>query len=200
MLPVPAQPIPFRTFPDPRIPAGNHFRFIVSSCTTPNFPYAPMKGRRIKGYDMLAEYLWPTSPVDKPIPAEVLEVEDILLGKDIPEPAPQTAHVVVDDEAVSSAATEVKAQVPLTPNTNKLEESLGIETAPAVAPPPADFMMFLGDFVYADVPVWWGDGALECIVQYTPLLIAALDREAYRRLYRRNYNSPSFRKIYEKLR
>lgn len=44
-------------------------------------------------------------------------------------------------------------------------------------------MTFLGDFIYADVPFYAGD-----------------DKEAYRRLYRRNYASPSFRRVYEKLR
>ena len=46
-----------------------------------------------------------------------------------------------------------------------------------------DFLLFLGDFIYADVPLYIGD-----------------DEEAYRRLYRRNYQSPSFRNVYEKLR
>ncbi len=46
-----------------------------------------------------------------------------------------------------------------------------------------DFMLFLGDFIYADVPFYVGD-----------------DVEAYRRLYRRNYQSPSFRRVYERLR
>lgn len=46
-----------------------------------------------------------------------------------------------------------------------------------------EFMLFLGDFIYADVPLYIGD-----------------DRQAYRRLYRRNYQSKSFRKIYELLR
>jgi hypothetical protein len=45
------------------------------------------------------------------------------------------------------------------------------------------FFSRAGDFIYADVPLYFGD-----------------DEEAYRRLYRRNYNSPSFRKVYEKLR
>lgn len=44
-------------------------------------------------------------------------------------------------------------------------------------------MLFMGDFIYADVPAYFGD-----------------DKEAYQRLYRRNYNSPSFRKVYERLR
>jgi alkaline phosphatase D len=49
--------------------------------------------------------------------------------------------------------------------------------------PVTDFLLFLGDFIYADVPLYIGD-----------------DQEAYRRLYRRNYQSPSFRNVYEKLR
>ena len=49
--------------------------------------------------------------------------------------------------------------------------------------PSTDFLLFLGDFIYADVPVYIGD-----------------NKEAYRRLYRRNFASPSFRKVYERLR
>jgi alkaline phosphatase D len=48
---------------------------------------------------------------------------------------------------------------------------------------PTEFMLFLGDFVYADVPYYFGDNL-----------------DAYRRLYRRNYQSPSFRRVYERLR
>ncbi len=49
--------------------------------------------------------------------------------------------------------------------------------------PPTEFLLLLGDFIYADVPYYFGD-----------------DKEAYSRLYRHTYASPSFRKIYEKLR
>lgn len=48
---------------------------------------------------------------------------------------------------------------------------------------PVEFLLFLGDFIYADVPLYIGD-----------------NKEAYRRLYRRNYQSDSFRKVYERLR
>lgn len=48
--------------------------------------------------------------------------------------------------------------------------------------PPTEFLLLLGDFIYADVPYYFGD-----------------DKEAYSRLYRHTYASPSFRKIYEKL-
>jgi len=47
---------------------------------------------------------------------------------------------------------------------------------------PPEFMLFLGDFIYADVPLYFGDS-----------------KDAYRRLYRRNYQSQSFRKVYERL-
>ena len=52
-----------------------------------------------------------------------------------------------------------------------------------IEPPRTEFLMFLGDFIYADVPAYFGDSL-----------------EAYRRLYRRNYQSPSFRKVDEQLR
>ncbi|KAJ7093065.1 PhoD-like phosphatase-domain-containing protein [Mycena epipterygia] len=107
-------PFAFRTFPDSRLSTGSHFRFVASSCITPNFPYVPFHGRTIKGFDLLASYLFP-------------------------------------------------------------------KTAPADPVPPAEFMLFLGDFIY-DVPTYIGD-----------------TREAYRRLYRRNYLSNSFKKIYERL-
>lgn len=49
--------------------------------------------------------------------------------------------------------------------------------------PSTDFLLLLGDFIYADVPYYFGD-----------------DEEKYSRLYRHTYASPSFRKIYENLR
>ncbi|KAJ7074428.1 PhoD-like phosphatase-domain-containing protein [Mycena amicta] len=105
-------PFNFRTFPDTRLSTGSHFRFIASSCITPNFPYVPFHGRTIKGFDLLARYLFPT-PDSSPL---------------------------------------------------------------------AEFMLFLGDFIYSDVPVTIPD-----------------DKRAFQRLYRRNYQSNSFRKLYERL-
>lgn len=71
--------------------------------------------------------------------------------------------------------------------TNETDSAADNETV-IVAPAPATsifpkFMLFLGDFIYADVPIYFGD-----------------DEEAYLRLYRRTYASTSFRKIYEHLR
>ncbi|KAJ7746665.1 PhoD-like phosphatase-domain-containing protein [Mycena metata] len=108
-------PFTFRTFPDSRLSTGSHFRFVASSCITPNFPYVPLHGRTIKGFDLLANYLFPATTAIDPVA-------------------------------------------------------------------PAEFLLFLGDFIYSDVPVQIGD-----------------TQEAYRRLYRRNYQSKSFKKIYERL-
>ncbi|KAF5387013.1 hypothetical protein D9615_001756 [Tricholomella constricta] len=133
MLDYPHTPLRFRTFPDPRLSAGTHFKFVVSSCITPNFPYrGPLYSRSIRGFDLLADYLYPRSieppgnPKDASLPAQIIEQSSVMAS--------------------------------------------------------AEFLFFLGDFIYADVPVYIGD-----------------DKEAYRRLYRRNYNSDSFRKIYERL-
>lgn len=130
ILEYPRSRLRFRTSPDPRLSTGAHFKFVVSSCVYPNFPYrGPLHRRSIRGFDLLADYLYPPS---------------------------------VESSNVANDA--------VTPAYN-LEAS-----------PKAEFMLFLGDFIYADVPVYIGD-----------------NKEAYRRLYRRNYNSDSFRKIYERL-
>jgi alkaline phosphatase D len=109
----------------------------------PNFPYVPFQGRRIKGFDLLARYLWP-------IPSRTI--------------APQTVETFVSSTASESSSSDVSS-------------------VPTSTTSAAEFLLFLGDFVYADVPLYFGD-----------------DKEAYRRLYRRNYLSKSFRKIYERLR
>ncbi|KAG7086714.1 hypothetical protein E1B28_002650 [Marasmius oreades] len=125
-LEYPSAPISFRTFPDPGLPGGQRLRFISSSCVTPNFPYVPMQWRTIKGFDLLADYLFPSS--------------------------------------------------------TRQNLEYGNSTSLAKPSTETDFMLFLGDFIYADVPTYTGK-----------------DIESYRRLYRRNYHSPSFRKVYEKL-
>ncbi|CAA7270163.1 unnamed protein product [Cyclocybe aegerita] len=131
ILPIASAPIPFRTFSDPRLHSGSRFRFIATSCTTPNFPYrGPFNKRTIRGFDLLADYL-----------------------------KPQSVN-----------ATDVNKNITTTVQPHIVNK------------PSTDFLLFLGDFIYADVPVYIGD-----------------DKEAYRRLYRRNYASPSFRKIYEQL-
>ncbi|KAJ3490705.1 hypothetical protein NLJ89_g11411 [Agrocybe chaxingu] len=139
ILPIASAPIPFRTFPDPRLHSGSRFRFVATSCTTPNFPYrGPFNKRTITGFDLLADYLTPSPP----------------------------SQTVNATDAYNSTTQNI---------TTTLQP-------PIVDKPSTDFLLFLGDFIYADVPVYIGD-----------------DKEAYRRLYRRNYASPSFRKIYEQL-
>jgi len=164
-LPYPAKPIRFHTFPDIRLSRGSHFRFLASSCMTPNFPYVPFQGRRIKGFDLLADYLWHDEPSDAS-PA-------VTESTDVDEEESADASGVADTvssvfETVATAVSSVMAAAAPTPRN---------ETKP-----PAEFMIFMGDFIYADVPVYFGD-----------------NKEAYRRLYRRNYQSPSFRKVYERL-
>jgi alkaline phosphatase D len=169
LLPVPERAIPFRTFPDPRLPSGNHFRFIVSSCSTPNFPYRPLHGRRIKGYDLLHDYLFPVQP-RAPAAGEALSVEDVLLGEDVPDSVPTASTDEVRAEVTPNVTAEDTGGIP--EPTSSDDPVVPATPVPEPAPQ-ADFMLFLGDFIYADVPIWWGES-----------------KEAYRRLYRRTYNSP----------
>ncbi|KAJ2917596.1 hypothetical protein MD484_g2755, partial [Candolleomyces efflorescens] len=140
LLPYPRAPIHFQTFPDPRLHSGSHFKFIVSSCMTPNFPYkGPLARSIIQGFDLLSQSLTP-----QPLPIAPV------LGAETNETESPAAH----NETVIAAPATILPK----------------------------FMLFLGDFIYADVPIYFGD-----------------DDEAYLRLYRRTYASPSFRKIYEHL-
>ena len=132
-LPFPQAPIPFRTFPDHRLRSGRRFRFIASSCLSPNFPYrGHFNKNTIRGFDLLADYL---------------EGSSTELGSTI----------------INGSKTTTMVLEPEKPST--------------------DFLLLLGDFIYADVPVFIGD-----------------NKASYQRLYRRNYQSPSFRRVYEKLR
>ena len=142
-LSYPPTPIRFKTFPDPNLPQSTPFRFIVSSCVKPNFPYAPFKGDRIKGMDLLADHLWPPDSTGTTVPSTV-------------------------------------TTIPLQHQDERFVNPPHDGTTPSI---PTEFMLFLGDFVYADVPYYFGDNL-----------------NAYRRLYRRNYQSPSFRRVYERLR
>jgi alkaline phosphatase D len=83
----------------------------------------------------------------------------------------ETEEASDDSDAPSVTATEAPS-----PTEQDINEDIPMSSQ-------AEFMLFLGDFIYADVPMYTGD-----------------NKEAYRRLYRRNYRSDSFRKLYEKLR
>ncbi|KAH8108215.1 PhoD-like phosphatase-domain-containing protein [Cristinia sonorae] len=156
VLPYPEHPIRFKTFPDPNLPTGSHFRFVVSSCVTPNFPYTPLHGRRIRGFDLLADYLWPADPSAK---------------ASTPTPIP------IPEASSETLATTVESDTAASPSVLPVADAAVLELHP-----PVEFMLFLGDFIYADVPLYFGD-----------------DQNMYQQFYRRNYQSPSFRKIYERL-
>lgn len=148
-LPYPPTPLSFKTFPDPRLITGTHFKFIATSCILPNFPYVPGMGDRIKGFDLLFDYIWPTD----------LNVQ----------------HVT---------AKEVAAEArPGTSSSSDTNDGFSSNDALPVTDSPIEFLLTLGDFIYADVPAYFGDTL-----------------EAYQRLYRRMYASPSFRRVYERLR
>jgi alkaline phosphatase D len=57
-----AEPIPFRTFPDPRFSSGTHFRFMASSCITTNFPTSPSTGELSLAL-IISQTIFPTPPV-----------------------------------------------------------------------------------------------------------------------------------------
>ncbi|KAI0057090.1 hypothetical protein BV25DRAFT_1812930 [Artomyces pyxidatus] len=173
VLDYPATPIRFRTFPDPRLPTGSHFRFVVSSCLTPNFPYKPLQGRTIKGFDLLADYLFDEPKAATPIPEAVVASDN---ATEVPIPVETNDGADVELNATAPEVPEVAPAVPVA-----VPEIIVNETVVEAAPK-TEFLMLLGDFIYADVPIYFGD-----------------DVEAYRRLYRRNYQSPSFRRVYEKL-
>lgn len=163
-LSYPAFPIRFHTFPDPQLQSGSHFRFLASSCVTPNFPYVPLQGRRIKGFDLLADYVWPS-------------------GKQVASLASSGATEFADSSPTSNSTASVSLSSETAHTSNESRVSSANASTTVATHPPTEFMIFMGDFIYADVPIYYGD-----------------DKEAYRRLYRRNYQSDSFRKVYERLR
>ncbi|TFY64442.1 hypothetical protein EVJ58_g2610 [Rhodofomes roseus] len=165
-LPYPSSPIRFRTFPDPYLNSGVNFRFLASSCIVPNFPYTPLQGRTIKGFDLLADYLWPKNTPGK---------------FTMPPPSSSTPTPAETESADESAAGTSALDQP-EPTAAPVFSANAQTVDPVASKAPTEFMIFMGDFIYADVPIYYGD-----------------DKEAYRRLYRRNYQSPSFRKVYERL-
>ncbi|EAU88282.1 alkaline phosphatase [Coprinopsis cinerea okayama7 len=159
-----AVPQRFQTFPDARFNSGSHFKFLVSSCITPNFPYkGPQERLMIKGFDLLAKYL---------THEEESTEEAVNMTGSVSNTTTADEPVAEQNATVPEVAEE---QVPL----------VAPESAPSASSVISNlykFMLFLGDFVYADVPFYYGD-----------------DKDAYLRLYRRNYASPSFQKVYRNL-
>lgn len=152
-MPYPSAPIRFRTFPDSRLLTGSHFRFVVSSCVKPNFPYAPFQNRRIKGFDLLADYLFPEPTV-----------------VDTPETVP--------DSAASDNSTE--SPVPLKINVD-IHANLSVPVAPDVIPAalaaeravpslPTEFMLFLVNRGFA----FHNEGHLICYRETSSTLTSQL--------------------------
>jgi alkaline phosphatase D len=86
----------------------------------------------------------------------------------------------IEEAEAMSEAPSVEASATSKPTTEILD-SLLVEHKPREITP--EFMLMIGDAIYADVPYWNGDNL-----------------EAYRKLYRRTFASPSFRQVYERLR
>ncbi|KAF6764933.1 alkaline phosphatase [Ephemerocybe angulata] len=162
VLQYPKPPIRFQTFPDSRLGAGSRFKFVVSSCITPNFPYkGPLNRLTIEGFDLLAKSFEHPSgiPASPSVTEKLVEnLEDALeLSENVTN---MTTNTTTENESAP------------------VEEE--VESTSFVSRVLPKFMLFLGDFIYADVPINFGE-----------------DEDSYLRLYRRNYASPSFRKIYE---
>ncbi len=143
ILPYPNSPIRFRTFPDARLSTGSHFRFVVSSCLKPNFPYAPFQNRRIKGLDLLADYLF-TEPVT------VIDTPDIAPASDNFAEIPISPNVSVNLKA--------NVSVPAVPD--GFPAALATESIV-----PIEFMLFL-----VNKSIALHDGRLTChrAISYTP--------------------------------
>ncbi|KAB5595684.1 hypothetical protein CTheo_922 [Ceratobasidium theobromae] len=173
----------FRTTPDPRLTQGSRFRFVSTSCVIPNFPYSAfIKGTRIKGFDLLADHIWPPQPESKEPPTKAQEQ---LVPPPTAEESPDAVAHNTEPAATSDGLpSSTSTQVPITPSPLDDTQSpiVFTELPPPKTAPVVEFLMMMGDFIYADVPYYFGDTL-----------------QAYRRLYRRVYASKSFRKLYERL-
>ncbi|KAF8334191.1 PhoD-like phosphatase-domain-containing protein [Cantharellus anzutake] len=192
LLPYPATPIIFRTFPDPRLP-GSHFKFIATSCLLPNFPYNPLAPTtRLEGFRLLKQQLDSTSTGSTPpgisIPTQGATVEiaapavsaEPQLTPNAVEPSNSSALPVHQAPATE---TNHSSQIPVVRTETEISSPLPfIGTRHSASFVPTEFMIFMGDFIYADVPYFIGDS-----------------RESYNRLYRRTYASEEFRQVYEQL-
>lgn len=173
--------------------SGVHFRFLTSSsqvCTIyrplglpktdysqlPNFPYNPFTSERIKGWDVLNQYIWPHAKLSTIIQEALKNTTETLSSI----ASNNTSNPSFLGLSMSSAASSAAAR--LASATNSVS-SIFAKTVPTTSQRTPDFMLFVGDFIYADLPNW-GGGNLE----------------RYHQLYKRVYASPSFRKVYEKLR
>lgn len=142
----------------------------------PNFPYNPFTSERIKGWDVLNQYIWPHAKLSTIVKEALKNTTETLssIASD------KTSSVSFLGLNISSAASSAAAR--LASATDSIS-SIFAKTVPTTSRINPDFMFFVGDFIYADLPNW-GGGNLE----------------RYHQLYKRVYASPSFRKVYERLR
>lgn len=127
----------------------------------------------------MADYLDQQDKFLAPPPASTPEV-----APPVPIPEPEsTTEEATETESVEAAETPSINDTEVPPPVEVVPEPEVLSEADAVGKSRVEFGLFLGDFIYADVPMYFGD-----------------DSESYRRMYRRNYQSTGFRKVYEKLR
>lgn len=166
LLPYPEKPIGFKTFPDPKSSSGTHFKFLLGSCMLPNFPYNPLHPERIKGMDIIADWIDSLQP--KPA------VQTAASTTVPPNPVEEAESMLSDaSSAIASATNTPISELPI------VKEILA-DAKPREIPP--SFMILAGDAIYADVPHYAGDKI-----------------ETFRKLYRRTFASPSYRRVYERL-
>lgn len=108
---------------------------------------------------MLADYLWPKQVEPALVPAEVFTVEDVLISESSRDTAPPSEEVVGDEPMLNAADEQILLEKPAMVIKTPTHNRSFVEPIP----PPAEFMLFLGDFIYADVPVWWGDSEFALI-------------------------------------
>lgn len=127
----------------------------------------------------MADYLAQQDKSLSPPPASTPEV-----APPVPIPEPETTtEEATETEPVDAAETPSTNDTEVPPPVESVPQPETVSEADAVGKSRVEFGLFLGDFIYADVPMYFGD-----------------DPESYRRMYRRNYQSTGFRKVYERLR
>lgn len=228
LLPYPATPITFKTFPDSRIP-GTKFKFIASSCIVrflhccffcflltscslqlPNFPYKPFTAsNRIEAFNLLHAQLTAPPPTVPPF------VEDFDLAED-GEPVvaqPQTAQSPIVPEYGDVPAETTPAPAPV-PEASPIVPGPELSTSTVVVKPKetsavvdTEFLLLLGGRcrkravkqVTEPCSYTLHSMNLDFIYSDVPKK-SADDKEEFLQAYRHTYASKEFRKVYERLR
>ncbi|KAG8973066.1 hypothetical protein FRB90_010023, partial [Tulasnella sp. 427] len=201
-LPYPSTPLPFRTFPDPRLKYGTQFTFIASDGLRPNFPYKPSLSHlpQYPGFDLLKDHFFPDEeaplPVIKPTvvdsqdPVPEAEAQPSIVptlppqandSDDVPTPEPVA-------EPVAEPAATQSADVPEPTRLHSMVQSIlkpfmkKSKAAKTYYSKPPAFLLLLGDLLPHKAPL--------------PFKTEQID---YSREFRSLFASPSFRAVYERL-